>query len=692
MNQTEHPPRWATLALALASISAQAQPASTTLDAISVVGEPYVEYKPERTRSATRTDTPIQEIAQSVSAIPKEALEDVGETGILSALELGGVGRANVFAGGIASYTLRGFSSGAFYRNGMASIGYGAVPDTTGIESLDVVRGPSSSIFGSGDPGGTFSIVSKQPLDDAAYEAGLSWDSHGGRRVTTDLTGPINATGTLAYRVNAALNGGATFQDHVRNHKEYVAPRLSFQISPQTRVLLDVEVSRAKSLFYRGVPIHTNLRYGPPSRSFFHGDPNTGRVHNRNTTSQLRLEHAFSDAWHLDVGLQRTVGRVHGYALELRDLQPDGHTFTRRLTLRENRWDGNLAQAYLRGKFQLAGMEHQVLSGVEYQQSYSRVDNRSTPASILLPIDIYQPVYGTSLPFGSVRSPSTSPGTTSHTRALVIQDQIYLSDALNVLLGLRYDRYQSYSSSTFENDVITPRLGASYAFTDTVSGYASYSRSFKPNNRQDANGKTFDPERGKSLELGLKTELFDRRLQVTTAVFHTIKTNVLTRDPADPDPDARILAGEIRSQGVDISATGKIGDRTRLIAYLGWIDAEITKDNNPNMPPGTRLQDIPMHRASLMVMHALKGTLAGVEIGAALQYVGSRSTASNNTGIKMPAYSTANLMLNYQINPAAKLRLSVKNLFDRRYYERSFGSYGVPGEPRALYATVEYSL
>jgi len=265
-----------------------------------------------------------------------------------------------------------------------------------------------------------------------------------------------------------------------------------------------------------------------------------------------------------------------------------------------------------------------------------------------------------------------------------------VTHALNVLAGLRHERYQAATNTRYANRVTTPRLGASYAFTDASSGYASYSQSFKPNNSQDANGSTFDPERGTSWELGLKTEMLARRLQVTAAIFHTVKTNVLTQDPLDPD--VRILAGEVRSQGVDVSVTGKIGARTRMMAYGGWIDAEITKDNNPVMPPGTQLQDVPMRRMNVMALHELDGALRGMEVGASVQYVGARATATNVTALRMPAYSTVNVMFNYQINHNAKLRFSLKNVFDRTYYENSRGVSVFPGEPRALYATLEYTL
>jgi len=644
----------------LLSAPAQAQQPGTTLDAITIVGERYADYMPQTSRSATRMDTSIKEIPQAVSVISQEVLKDLGETEIFSALEFGGVGRGNPYAGSVSNYTLRGFRSGTYYRNGMPSGGgaagqtYGPIPDAAGIESLDVLRGPSSLTFGSSDPGGTFSVVTKQPLEDAAYELGLAWDEHGGRRGTADLTGPLNTSGTLLYRMNAAVSGGKTFRDHVHKRREYLAPRLRLQLAPQTALMLDMEWLRTKMPLDRGIPFHPDLLYGPPPRTFFHGEPGAGRLRNKNAIGQLRLEHALSDDWRLDLGLQRIVGGVDGYAVELNALQPDKRTFTRTFALRENRWNSKLAQVYVNGKLTLAGVEHRPLIGLEYHANYSRTAPPRNAINFPMPIDIYDPVYDVPIPV-NFAPPGNRPGTHNHSRALIVQDQMRMTEALSVLAGLRYDRYHSRSQNTFANTALTPRLGATVALTEAASGYVSYSRSFKPNNAQDVGGSTLDPERGTSWEIGLKTDLFDQGLQITTALFHIVKTNVSTQDP--DNPDYRIAAGEVRSQGIDVSLTGKIGARTRMVAYAGWVDAEVTKDNNPNMPPGTRIQDVPMRRASLMFMHELSGALHGLEVGAALQYVGARATATNTTTLRMSSYSKLSAGQTRQIPFVAEKRV-----------------------------------
>jgi len=286
-------------------------------------------------------------------------------------------------------------------------------------------------------------------------------------------------------------------------------------------------------------------------------------------------------------------------------------------------------------------------------------------------------------------------GTRTRNRAVIVQDQIRVTPRLSVLTGLRYESFAAQANNYFNNTVtmtdnkaFTPRLGGSYHFTDTVTGYVSHARSFKPATSLDANGNTFTPERGKSWEIGLKTDLFDKRLQVTTALFHIIKANVLTEDPNDSN--FRIAAGEVRSRGMDIDVAGKMGSRTRLAGYLGWVDAEVTKDTR--LLPGAPVSNVPKFRARLIAFYELSGVLQGMEVGAGWQYVGHRVTSSTATALHLPSYSTLDLMVNYQINHNAKIRFSLKNVFDRHYFERNFGSNAMPGEPRSLYATLEYKL
>ena len=216
----------------------------------------------------------------------------------------------------------------------------------------------------------------------------------------------------------------------------------------------------------------------------------------------------------------------------------------------------------------------------------------------------------------------------------------------------------------------------------------THGRSFKPNNRFDANGDTLAPERGKSWELGLKTDLLDGGLQMTTALFNIVKNNVATTDPNDAD--ARIAAGEVRSRGLDVSLSGNLGRNTRVVGYAAWLDAEVTKDNT--LTPGAPINNVPRRRLSLMAFHGFSGSLSALEVGAALQYVSERYSSSAANAIRMAGYSTVDLMSTYQINRNVTLRATLRNLFDRAYIERPFNTNGYPGEPRTLYVGLNLKL
>jgi iron complex outermembrane receptor protein len=217
------------------STSSWAEPATTAatgleLQATDIVGTADLEtatgpvegYRATRSASATRTDTAIHETPQSISVVPRDVVEDISATRLQDALDYaGGVGRANNFGGqGLTTFTVRGFTTGEFYRNGFPiNRGYPNMPDANTIERLEVLRGPATTLYGRGDPGGTFNVVSKQPLAERTVTLGSQLDDQGMKRGTLDASGPLDEEGRLAYRLNVVGEGGDTFRDHVETER-----------------------------------------------------------------------------------------------------------------------------------------------------------------------------------------------------------------------------------------------------------------------------------------------------------------------------------------------------------------------------------------------------------------------------------------------------------------------------------------
>ena len=291
-----------------------ADKASLELQATNVTGEadyetaqgPVKGYHATRSASATRTDTSIHETPQSISVVSKDVVEDIGATRLQDALDYaGGVGRANNFGGqGLTTFTVRGFTTGEFYRNGFPiNRGYPNMPDANTIERLEVLRGPATMLYGRGDPGGTFNVVSKQPLAEPTVTLGSQLDDQGMQRATLDASGPLDEQGRLAYRLNVVGEGGDTFRDHVETERYGVTPVITWQASDDTKVIFEGDFMRNNHPLDRGLTRYPNQK-GTASRDTFWGEKDVGKLHNDNSMAQLRFEHLLNDSWTLGGGFQ----------------------------------------------------------------------------------------------------------------------------------------------------------------------------------------------------------------------------------------------------------------------------------------------------------------------------------------------------------------------------------------------------
>ncbi|MBS7562319.1 MULTISPECIES: TonB-dependent siderophore receptor [Pseudomonas] len=686
---------------------AQVKPSTLELGTADVIGTetyeradgPVQGYRATRSASATRTDTSIHETPQSISVVAKDAVEDLGATRLQDALDYaGGVGRANNFGGqGLTTFTVRGFTTGEFYRNGFPiNRGYPNMPDANTIERLEVLRGPATMLYGRGDPGGTFNVVSKQPLPERTVTLGSQLNDQGMRRGTLDASGPLDEDGRLAYRLNVVGEGGDTFRDHVDTERYGVTPVLSWQVSDATRLIFEGDFMRNNAPLDRGVTRYAK-QIGSASRDSFFGEKDVGKLHNDNNMAQLRFEHLLNDDWTLGGGVQWLDGSLKGNAVEANGIAADGRTLGRNFNYRKLEWTDRDAQLNLTGHFDTAGLQHTLLTGIEYEDyDYQSIIQRSSGAVGAYPIDLFDPLYGQPRP-ALTRTP-THDKENLKTYAAFVQDQVALTDKLKVLAGARFERfehdYETYvpggKSWQASDNAVTPRIGVSYDLTETLALYADTARSFKPNTGASRLGGGFAPEKGKSYEMGLKWEALDQQLSVDAAIYQIEKRNVLTTDPVDST--FSVAAGEVRSRGFDVNVAGNLTPEWRVIGGYAYVDAEVTKDNV--LRSGTRLLNIPKNSFSLLNMYEFQdGMLKGLGLGSGLRYVDERAGQTANTGFSMGSYTVVDLLGFYKVNDKVRLNLDLKNLFDRDYEEGAFGNvYAYPGAPRTLQVGIAYTL
>ncbi|PHN65513.1 TonB-dependent receptor [Pseudomonas sp. ICMP 8385] len=668
----------------------------------SITGEAYESatgpvkgYRATRSASATKTDTALRDIPQSISVIPATVLKDLGSHNVERALEFaGGVSKQNNFGGlTLYEYSIRGFTTSEFYQDGFsANRGYPSTPDTANIERIEVLKGPAASLYGRGDPGGTVNIVTKKPQAEAfttVQTSAGSWDRY---RTAVDINTPLDSEGRVLSRVNLAVEDNHSFRDHVQSKRVFVAPSFSWQLDPDTSLLVESEFVRHSSTFDRGI-VAPNNRWGGMSRSTFLGEPNDGDIDNHNNRLQATLEHHLNDAWKLRLASHYKQGSLWGEASENRALNADGRTINRRYRQRSMGWHDSITQLELRGLFEIGSWQHEVLIGTEYEDY--RKKERVTAIAGSYPIDIYKPVYGQPKPNG-LRSGSDF-FTQVKSQALNLQDQIIFTDRLRGVVGVRLEHVEQSSQDYTRNgaksqkthDVMTQRAGLLYQLTPQVGLFANASTSFKPQSELDAAGNFLKPEEGIGYEVGIKSELFDDRLSATLAAFHIEKENTLATDPAT---DTKRAIGKARSQGLDLQVSGQLTDAVRVIGALAYIDAEVTKGDK-EIPTGSRILGVAKRSGSLLGVYEFQdGALRGSDLGAAFTYVGDRSGEAGKS-FELPAYHTVDLLAHYKASDNLTVGLNLNNLFDEKYYERSYSNYWVnPGEPRNFTVSLTLNL
>ncbi|EPX2943543.1 TonB-dependent siderophore receptor, partial [Acinetobacter baumannii] len=641
---------------------------STTLATIKIKAQQASDqtYKVDSSSSATRSEIALQNTPQSVSVVTQKVIEDIGATRLVEALDLaGGVTRANNFGGqGLTGFNVRGFTSGEFYRNGFPiNRGYPNAPDSNTIERVDVLRGPSSSLYGRGDPGGTFNLISKTPKSEQQTTLGAQLSSEGLYRTTVDTTGTVPDAENIGYRLNVIAEGGDSYRDHVESKRYGIAPVIQWQATDATKVTFEADILRNQHPLDRG---HT--RY--PTQKSFNSSPETylwetgkyyNRLYNDNNMAQLRVEHDLANDWKLNAGVQYLNGKLHGYAVEANGIQNDGETLGRNYNYRELKWQDTDAQINLTGNFQLLGLAHTLVTGLEYENyDYKSYIIRSSGDIGSYPINIYNPVLGQPLP--ELNRVTTHDRENLKTTALFVQDQIDLNERLSALLGLRFEHYEHDYKNLLPNttnwntshDAFIPRLGLVYKASDDLSLYGNAAKSFKPNTGASRNGEGFDPEEGTTYELGFKWQALDNMLSIDSAIFYANKENVLTLDPVDSA--YKVAAGEVRSRGIELNIAGQITPAWKIIGGYAFTDAEVTKDNT--LQKGTALANIPKNSFNLLNIYEFQvGPLQGLGLGINQKYIDKRAGQTANSTYTMKGYAVTDLVSYYQATPKLRLNL-----------------------------------
>jgi len=658
-------------------------------------------YVPGFVSSATKTKSPIVNVPMSVATVTEEVIRDQNARTIDDALRnVAGIGNDGN-AGNVSvqeAFTIRGFRSTLIRINGVQRRSTGPL-STANIDSVEVLKGPISVLYGDLSPGGFINVQTKRPQREPAYEltADLSQVTQG--RGTQgygalDLTGPLNDDDTLLYRLVGSLEGGSTFIDDTDREQYFVAPSLSY-LSPDDRLRIDLDLSylRNDETFLFGVP----ARNGEPDDRIdydeFLGAEDSVKE-TEDYTAELRTRYRLTDATRIDAALTYHLNEHFTSAL-----RPGG---------RQVGVDDTVNRNYNVRSFDTEDLQFEanVIHDFAWEDTTWRVlfggDVRRTPIDQVGPgfgnlnnfdtINVLDPDNDVELPAldGDAITFFSRADQTTDAWGLYAQAEVWLlDDRLKLLGGVRYSDFEyefeneagfSFSESPDSTD---PRLAALYKLTPMTSLYLSYSTSFEQTFSFDPDN--VDPLEAEQIEAGLKQEFFDGRAQATLALFELTQKNLLTADPNDPTITRQI--GEAETRGIEAEFRGRLTPQLSAAASFAYLDNEITEDNFGS--EGNRLPDVPEYEASLWLSYdvELKNSAALALFGG-IFYEGERFTGTGNS-VEMPDHVTVDIGSRYGFNAGdarMSLHAGVQNLFNEEYFIGGFGEgIAYRGQPRTAF-------
>ena len=663
---------------------------------VVVTGEEDEGYNPSDASTATRTDTPLRDIPQSIQVIPQELLEDRQAGKITDALEnVSGVVSFSAPAGSRNTVVIRGFEAfDGFLVNGIPDPQINSDGSFINVERLEVLKGPASVLFGQGPLGGTVNLITKQPLRDPFYEISAGVGSFSDYRGTLDFSGPLNESETVLYRLNAGYRNFGSFLDFDNGREFSVAPNIAFNFGPNTDLTIegDVNVLSRNGQQPEGQPAEGTVLPNPNgqiSRSFNAAGPQDDNL-TVNGRVGYRLEHRFNENLQLrNAFLYTFYDDYDSLGIFNGSLDPDLRTLNRRFFDGSQFYDSYYLDTNLLGEFSTGSIEHQVLFGFSLNRDVTDLDFEFGTAA---PVDIFNPVFDQTI--NLTGQPTLDSITARNTLGIYLQDQITIAENLKFLIGGRFDSFEERTTDrlideeTRQSDTaFSPRVGIVYQPIPAISLYANYARSFRPTIGTSASGDAFSPERGTQYEIGVKADITDQ-LSATLTLYDLTRSNVTTEDP--DNPFFQVQTGEQRSQGIELDINGEILPGWNIFAGYAYTDARVTEDNS--IPEGNRLRNAPEHAFNLWTTYEIQqGDLQGLGFGLGFNYVGDRPGDLENT-FEIPSYFRTDAAIFYE-RDQFRTSLNFYNLFDVDYYASARSRVRVdPGIPFSVQGRISWQF
>ncbi|HEV7306067.1 TonB-dependent siderophore receptor [Ensifer sp.] len=657
---------------------------ATQLEKITAHGEkgdgPVDGYVAKQSRAGTKTDTPIAKTPQSISVVPREQMEDQAVRSVAEALRYS----AGVFTeyrgdSNLHDETfLRGYFYVPRYLNGLA-YGTGSLGqiDPYLLERVEVIRGPSSVLYGQANPGGIINLVSKKPTIEPLREVEIGFGTNGQLFTGFDFSGAVPGNEAFSYRLTGAGSKADTQENYLEKERVAIAPSLTWAPDAGTSLTVSAIHQNDPKAGYRNFMEKAGTidptPYGHIPKEFLVSDPDYDITKRRQASIGYEFEHELNDTFTFRQNARYTRIDTDYRTLIWNALQADGKTITRMASGGIEDLGQFVIDNQLQAEFDTGAASHTALIGLDYQHA-NRDYRWGYNFSGVPSIDWTNPEYGNLPPIALNTTSDTD--TTARQLGIYAQEQVEIGK-LNLLLGGRYDWAStdisnniSSSETAYDDERFTWRTGAIYNFDNGIAPYVSYSTSFEPTLQTSATGALFDPTTAQQFEIGVKYAPEDADYQVIASYYDLTQQNAITY--ADVPPyDAR-QTGEIRSRGFELEGHARVTESLSLVAAYSHIDQEVT-ESSASAEIGKAPARVPKDQASLWVKYDVQhGAAEGLGLGAGVRYIGeSQGDAVNSYQVPDVVLFDASLSYDFgAINPdykGTKLQVNAMNLFDKDY-------------------------
>ncbi|WP_373518026.1 TonB-dependent receptor domain-containing protein [Pricia sp.] len=609
--------------------------------------------------------------------------------------------------------TIRGFTNAGggplgslTLINGMRNFYTGATSDLnlTNIESVEILKGPSSILFGANSPGGSINAITKKPGKEEKYSIGTSGGTWGRYRVDADISTPISENEKVLFRLNAGYQNEQGYRELLFNRNFIVAPTLRYM--PSENTVIDVEFvhnSINRSVYYDwGYPSLNQDVFAIPI-TFTPHEP-TDNVQIVNTMLMISLKQRILDNLYLHSNFNSSSNtlKIETHAPSFFNPAPDDNNNVARV-YREGMEDnkGAFFGNYLTWKPQTEKVKFTLTGGIDYFEStYFLNLDQAGGLDGVPPINVLNPVYRQA-------SVNTYPAIGGF-NAIAFTDftGVYFlgftefGTQLKLLLGGRWDNYNFEGPDRTENitEAFLPNVGLIYEPIKNLSVYGSWNRGFLPQNMQSPDfGGPFDPEYSEQIEIGLKGSFLNDKLSATLAWYNIDRTNVLV--PADPVNDPfgiRESSGVAKSRGFEVDVAGEVFPNLSINAGYAYNDSRITQSAY-GFEIDRQANNAPFNTLSFWGNYSFKGLFKNAGLAVGVYHIGERTTPGEISYPapllqEIPSYTIfeAGLFYRYQ---NLSFNINIENLFNERYIAGATNAfYLYPGKPRNVMARIQIDL